>query len=246
VIQYRLMSPLLGLAVNSPTHGSPGWSSVALLLTETETVVIDPGGPGYRAQWDGWLAAAGRTRDDVSRVFLTHTHWDHVGAASWFPGATVYASNAELEWALAHADADPHLHPGLVRSLADTHSLVGVEDGDEIGGVQAIFTPGHTPGHTSYLLSTNDGRLLVVGDAVKNGYELSFGNFAATADGDASAVSLARIKAAAIGGAAMLLGHDGIYTCTTTGVQRVCVAEPHLRVLQTDGSVRTVYFAEAQ
>ena len=39
-------------------------------------------------------------------------------------------------------------------------------DGDKevVGGVRAIATPGHTPGHTSYLVGSGKQQLLVLGD----------------------------------------------------------------------------------
>ncbi|GAL34027.1 beta-lactamase-like [Vibrio maritimus] len=38
------------------------------------------------------------------------------------------------------------------------------------GSLWAVSTPGHTQGHTSYLLNTNDGIKFIVGDASHFGY----------------------------------------------------------------------------
>ena len=37
-------------------------------------------------------------------------------------------------------------------------------DKDAVPGVRAVATPGHTPGHTSYLVSSGSSQLLVLGD----------------------------------------------------------------------------------
>ena len=37
-------------------------------------------------------------------------------------------------------------------------------DKDAVPGVRAVATPGHTPGHTSYLVSSGNNQLLVLGD----------------------------------------------------------------------------------
>lgn len=177
-----------------------------------------PGSPGYRPQWDGWLAAAGRNRCDVTRVFLTHAHWDHLGATSWFTNASVYVAREEFEWASAQAADNPDLHPGLLHAIGDVSTLKFLDDGQAVAGVQAVSTPGHTPGHMSYLVSTLDGSLLVVGDAVKTVHELRSGDFAMTLDAKASEASLSRIRAISEAGTALMLGHDGLYAYTATGV----------------------------
>jgi glyoxylase-like metal-dependent hydrolase (beta-lactamase superfamily II) len=38
------------------------------------------------------------------------------------------------------------------------------------GSLMAIHTPGHSAGHTSYLLSTTDGTILLTGDASHTKY----------------------------------------------------------------------------
>ena len=218
---YLLAGSVLGMAVSSALHGGSGWCSAALLVSDRETVVIDPGSPGYRPQWDGWLAAAGRDRRDVTRVFLTHAHWDHLGATSWFTNASVHISREEFEWASVRAADDPYLHPGLLQAIGDESTLNFMDDGEAVADVQAVSTPGHTPGHLSYLVPTLDGSLLVVGDAVKTVHELRSGDFAMTLDAKASEKSLSRIRAMAEAGTELMLGHDGIYAYTATGVRPV-------------------------
>lgn len=209
---YRLTIPALGVPAMSATHGSLGWSSCALLIDDTRTVIVDTGGPGYRALWDGWLAAEGRTRFDVDRVFVTHTHWDHVGALPWFPRARITVSQADLAWALGAAGTDPFLEPAMISMLSTSSRVDRADPGDVVDGVRVIATPGHTPGHVSFATGTQHGALLVVGDAVKNGDELKGGPFAMTMDARASDRSRDVVRSAAsVDGMSLLLGHDGLF-----------------------------------
>ncbi len=100
-------------------------------------LVVDPASPypDQQAALDAVLdaeAAAGRR---VEAILLTHHHADHVGAANH-----VAARGAPI---IAH-ERTAALLRGRIRidrSLAD---------GDEIGPLRAIFTPGHAPGHLCF------------------------------------------------------------------------------------------------
>jgi glyoxylase-like metal-dependent hydrolase (beta-lactamase superfamily II) len=53
--------------------------------------------------------------------------------------------------------------------LPNKDRMVFVEDGkDAVKGVSAVSTPGHTPGHTSYLVSSAGQNFLYTGDSVTN------------------------------------------------------------------------------
>jgi glyoxylase-like metal-dependent hydrolase (beta-lactamase superfamily II) len=115
------------------------------------------------------LAGCGVTPEDVTHVFITHAHFDHLGAADLFPNATFYIQQQELAkwvWAMAldrrfrwlTAAIDPS---DIIRavSLARAGRLVSVE------GVRENVLPGidlypafdtHTPG-SQYVLVRNGG-----------------------------------------------------------------------------------------
>lgn len=134
-----------------------------------------------------------RTLDDVRAIVLTHSHMDHTGSAAAVKAASraaVYASEADSP-AIRGAVKPPHPPaPWYYRPMfwltvffpdappVEVDHLVSEgAKGDLPGDLRAIDTPGHTPGHTSYLLD-RDGGLLLVGDAawstkdgeVKRGY----------------------------------------------------------------------------
>jgi glyoxylase-like metal-dependent hydrolase (beta-lactamase superfamily II) len=119
------------------------------------------------------LTALGLTPADIDTVVFTHLHPDHTGWAytgehRTFPEARYVL--AEAEWAPVADGALDGVLPQtrvLVEALRRDTRLSVVGDGDEVWpGVVAVVTPGHTPGHTSYVVSTAAGRRLVAfGDA---------------------------------------------------------------------------------
>ena len=127
------------------------------------------------------LNAAGYSPDDISAVLLTHMHFDHVcglsrDGAAVFPNATVYVAEAESRFwldpqiAQAAPEGNRPFFEMAARSIAPyiTKGFFSTfQDGDEvIPGVQAILSPGHTPGHTSFLLQSGEENLLLWGDIV--------------------------------------------------------------------------------
>lgn len=92
--------------------------------------------------------------DDISMVALSHLHNDHAGGIRHFSaGATFIIQEAELAFGLGdQARSQAH---GLARvdyddPLINWRQLSG--DAKIATGVDAIFTPGHTPGHMSFVV----------------------------------------------------------------------------------------------
>jgi glyoxylase-like metal-dependent hydrolase (beta-lactamase superfamily II) len=105
----------------------------------------------------------------ISRIILTHAHIDHVGSLDalvrQFPGIEFAVGRRESRLLVRDFSLDagetgkklfgfPGAKPRPKRLL---------NDGDRVGSLQAIFTPGHTPGHMAYL-DVRDGSL-IAGDA---------------------------------------------------------------------------------
>lgn len=126
------------------------------------------------------LAALGKAPGDVTHLLLSHAHSDHAGGAA----ALQTASGSRV---LAHEREAVYLREGrmpapdrstiggrlLARSPGGGFVPVAVDetfaDGAVLplaGGLQVVHTPGHTPGHCSFLHTT--AGVLLTGDALFN------------------------------------------------------------------------------
>lgn len=150
------------------------------------------------------LAALDVTPADIDVVAFTHLHFDHTGwafthsASGWsptFPRARYVLSHAELATrsdSLGHAyTSDLEL---LGESLRGLSNVSLIDDGDEVAaGVIAMVTPGHSPGHTSYVVISQSGqRVLVFGDVFHTPAQITNTAWTSDPDSDPSAVPHAR------------------------------------------------------
>lgn len=158
-----------------------------LLNTGSELILFDTGNGAGRRPNAGHmrqrLAEAGVPPEAIDVVVLTHFHPDHIGGlmedgAPAFPNARYVAGAAEYDfWSPPEkAEAEATARVGkLVQSnvvpLAEKTTFV--KPGDQVAsGVTAVGSPGHTPGHMSYMIDGGGQQLLVLGDAA-NHYVLS-------------------------------------------------------------------------
>ena len=141
---------------------------------------------------------------DIDTVAFTHLHLDHTGWAftqtqdgsyrKTFPAARYLVAAAE--WApYGRGETLPAATPSaLLEQFAATRTLF--EDGEEIfPGVRAVVTPGHTSGHTSYIITSSTGkRLIALGDAFHIPAQLGHPDWPSLPDIDVDAVLAARRK----------------------------------------------------
>jgi len=146
------------------------------------------------------LRSSGVPAEDIDYVVISHMHSDHAGGLGSFPNATHFIQRSELE------------HEGSQRSIAGLRLKLQVLNGDDLcdvfgdGAAKILFTPGHTPGHQSLLLSS---KLLLAGDSVCVD-EILEGNAAPCSawSFEASSSTLERIRRMRSAGAEIIAGHS--------------------------------------
>jgi len=115
--------------------------------------------PGAGEPLEEALERAGLDVGAVTAVAVSHLHADHAGALKLFAGKVpVHVQRRELEFGLNDPRAESE---GIFRiDFDDTRLDWRRADGDlEIApGVQAISTPGHTPGHQSFIVEVDDSQ----------------------------------------------------------------------------------------
>jgi glyoxylase-like metal-dependent hydrolase (beta-lactamase superfamily II) len=148
-----------------------------LIKTDKHRILVDAGVGHRRLSW----ARGGRLGHLLDRaavdpagidvVVCTHVHLDHIGGLSQrgvpaFPNAAVRFGAADLRFALDRSRGDPNRR--IIEALVRSGRLEPIhEDSSEIvPGITAIFTPGHTPGHTSVVVTSGSAQAVLLGDVV--------------------------------------------------------------------------------
>ena len=140
--------------------------SVYLVREDDGFTLIDTGLKGSEREI---LEAAGRYGGRVRRIALTHAHADHTGSLDGLrealPEAEVLITARETRF-LGGEIVLEQGEPGELRGswgTAKTRATRELAVGERIGSLEVVASPGHTPGHVSFL-DVRD-RTLIAGDA---------------------------------------------------------------------------------
>ena len=145
----------------------------------------------------------------VTRVVLTHLHFDHAGGLALLPGSAPIVLQRR-EWLAGHEAEAIARNFYLPADYAAIEERVVLVDGDHDllgdGSVELLLTPGHTPGHQSVRVGE---RLIIGGDVSHYASGLDDHRFPVFADDHAAqAESAERLRALRDRGADVRPGHD--------------------------------------
>ncbi|MET8615436.1 MBL fold metallo-hydrolase [Streptomyces misionensis] len=195
-----MIGPAPGI-VRIPTRGDG--DNCFLIEEDDGLTLVDVGWKNAPTVIRQAVETAGRTLTDISRIVITHAHPDHVrGLAELVArtgGADVFIHELEERW-LATGRVPRHGRSGALGRAIDHLPLLHwqpvaasrtVTDGESIGSLRVIHTPGHSPGHI--VLLHEPTRTLLVGDAVFHRGKLALGPAALAADPAARPASLLRM-----------------------------------------------------
>lgn len=139
--------------------------------------VENSGANGRTALEDG-LAQIGVRPEDVDVLLSTHLHFDHAGGNTYvdeagvvrptFPKARYIVQRGEYEYA-THTNertAASYFEHNFVPTMQSGQLELIEGDRDLLDGIRAVVTPGHTPHHQSFVISSGGETAVYLGDLV--------------------------------------------------------------------------------
>lgn len=170
-------------------------SSVCAFLVDIngEKVLFDAANGAEDSQLLPTLHSLQCTPEEISHVFITHLHGDHIGGLlnaeeATFPNAQVYINEIELNaWTSMPEEQTQTLR--TIQKVYGNRIRTFAIDEELPCGVKAIAAYGHTPGHTMYLIDKN----LIAGDIMHGvALQLKYPEYCARFDMNAEEAVAAR------------------------------------------------------
>jgi metallo-beta-lactamase class B len=137
--------------------------TAVLVTSDDGHILLDAGLPQSAAVIDANIRKLGFRTEDIRLIVNSHAHFDHAGgiaALQRVSGATVAASDAGARALRQGAPSPDDPQPKSDR-YGPVKNVKVIADGETVRvgplGVTARFTPGHTPGATSWTWQSCEG-----------------------------------------------------------------------------------------
>ena len=157
-----------------------------LIDTGSRLVLVDTGAgaffdPGYGGKLVGNLKAAGYGPEQIDDILITHIHTDHsggltVGGNMIFPNASIHIGKPDIDFFLNAKNANgvggydkkyfteavvavgPYMKAGKVQDFSGETQI--------LPQIRAVPAPGHTPGHSFYVVESKGESMTFIGDII--------------------------------------------------------------------------------
>ena len=159
----------------------PNATNAFLVRTpDKKNILVDA---GYGTRLIENLKEYGVEASQIDAILITHAHGDHISGLLQegkpvFPKATLYLSKLEYDYWTNDSEMNrmPENRQGGFQKARETIAAykdrlhlfqpTGIETQPTnlFDGVEAILAPGHTPGHTLYLIGSGKSKMLIWGD----------------------------------------------------------------------------------
>jgi glyoxylase-like metal-dependent hydrolase (beta-lactamase superfamily II) len=172
-------------------------SGEQIVLIDTGIGPVDHAGRGTLVGGNllGRLASLGVAPADIDVVALSHLHGDHVGTLGdlqtgqpVFPNATILVGAGDWTYFVANDQAPMPLAGYVRQALVEQcrRGMVWLTDDDinVVPGLRRVATPGHTPGHSVYVVEDQGQRLYLAGDSMHTPQQVAHPDWAVPFDVD--------------------------------------------------------------
>ena len=135
-----------------------GISSSVILIKSDKNVLVDTSSFLDKDKLISGLKDEGLAPEDIDVVVVTHLHLDHVVNIGLFMNARIYLK-------FRHGEYPGQFHTPMEGCVQRTDIKDNVEVAEN---VKLLITPGHTMDGISVLVETEEGKIVICGDAIAN------------------------------------------------------------------------------